>query len=241
MGAVMNIAVVTSFNQEYYDKIGRDCISSFLTHWSLPITVYNEGADIEPSDRVQVIDFDQLDPAYQALQDNPDMSDRVKRFGKKAYSVIHAMHHVRCDWLVWLDADVITQRSDPAKVLAHILEPRYLAMYLGVRYDTHRGLKFGDWLVPETGVFAVNRRHECFLQFRDRYQQRYHNLEFADLRRSYDNDVLGAVITEIKADYLDLCRDLPKGYKTPLRHTVLGDYLHHYKAKHSKANYAAAQ
>ena len=28
-----------------------------------------------------------------------------------------------------------------------------------------------------------------------------------------------------------------KKYKTPLRHTVLGDHLMHYKAKHSKAEY----
>lgn len=235
------IAVITSFDQTYYDKIGRDCVDSFLRHWSLPITIYNEGSSIQPTDRITVIDFATLDPAYQELQDNPTMSDRVKRFGKKAWSFIHAMHHVECDWLVWLDADVITQRSDPVQLLNNVLAPRYLAMYLGVRYDNHRGVKFGNWLVPETGFFAVNRRHSQFVRFRDRYQQRYHDLEFQDLRRSYDNDVFGAVVSEIPADYLDLCADLPKGYKTPLRHTVFGEYLHHYKAKHSKANYAAVQ
>jgi hypothetical protein len=36
----------------------------------------------------------------------------------------------------------------------------------------------------------------------------------------------------------DLCTVFQKGYKTPLRHTVLGEYLIHHKAKHSKAEYS---
>jgi len=237
----VQIKVITSFNQEYYDKIGRDCLSSFLRHWSTDITVYNEGATVMSDDRVQLVGFDQLPEDYNLLQQNQSQSDRVKRFAKKAYSFIHAMYHSPSCWLIWLDADVITQKRDPVALLRNLLKPNHLAMYMGVRYDSHRDLKFGDWLVPETGLFGVNTDHDRFAEFRQRYHRRYRELDFADLRRSYDNDVFGAVVNEISASYLDLCQGLPKAYKTPLRHTVFGDYLHHYKAKHSKADYAAAQ
>jgi hypothetical protein len=39
------------------------------------------------------------------------------------------------------------------------------------------------------------------------------------------------------ATHRDLCAGFLKPYKTPLPHTVLGKYLIHFKAKHSKAEY----
>jgi hypothetical protein len=46
-----------------------------------------------------------------------------------------------------------------------------------------------------------------------------------------------ALLTVPKAEVFDLCKTFGKKYKTPLRHTILGDHLIHYKAKHSKAEY----
>ena len=241
MGAIMKIEVVTSFNQRYYDMIGRAAVDSYLRYWSTDITVYAEECQVTPQDRVRVIDFDQLDPDYATFSQDTTQSKRCRIFAKKAFCVIHGMYHSQADWLVWLDADTLTQRSDPAQKLEKLLDDSILAMYMGVRYHDHKGKRFGDWLVPETGFFAVNLKHAQTSEFRDEYRRRYIERDFDDLRRSYDNDVFGAVVETVPAKYLDLCSHLTKPYKTPLKHTLFGEYLQHYKAKHSKRDYAEAQ
>lgn len=242
MGEIMNIQVITSMNQEYYDRIGKDCIDSYLRHWSLPLTVYAESVNLPRNTKIHMVDFTELGQDYEDFQSDGGLSRRCRTFAKKAFSVLHAMTHARCDWVVWIDADVITQRSDPTMLLKKILHPRYLAMYMGVQYHWHEGTnKHGDWLVPETGLFGVNMRHPLMPRFREEYHRRYQQRDFGDLRRSYDNDVLGAAIRLVPADYLDLCAGLDKPYKTPLKHTVFGEYLTHHKAKHSKLHYADNQ
>jgi hypothetical protein len=84
----------------------------------------------------------------------------------------------------------------------------------------------------------VNTQHPDFETFRAEYCRRYHDRDQSGLRRYYDNDVFGAALQIVPAAaVLDLCAGFKKSYKTPLRHTVLGDHLIHYKAKHSKAEY----
>ena len=141
-------------------------------------------------------------------------------------------------WIIWLDADVITQQRVNWTTWRKTLDKNYLAAYLGVTYTTDKQGNPGNWLVPETGVFAVNQRHADYSQFRGEYRRRYHQRDYQDLRRFYDNDVFGAAIRAVPyAQVNDLCAGFAKAYKTPLRHTVLGPYLTHYKAKHSKAEY----
>ena len=242
MDTKINIEVVTSFNQTYHDRIGRDCVRSYLDHWSTPLTVYAEECDVVSHDRLKIIDFHELGDTYRDFQQDTLVSRRCKTFAKKAFCVIHAMYHSSADWLIWLDADVLTKRSDPAEILAQILHRKFLAMYMGVIYTEHQGTnKHGRWLVPETGLFGVNLKHSSSHQFREEYRRYYVRRDFSNLRRSYDNDVFGAVISHLPADYLDLCEAITKPYKTPLKHTVFGEYLHHYKAKHSKLSYVADQ
>lgn len=243
----MNIEVITSFNQKYYDLIGSHALESFLRFWppELKITCYVEEMTIPDQNRVirfnrqriVEIGFDQLPPDYWHLQ-NSEVKDRVKTFGKKAWSFIHAMHQTTADWLLWLDADVLTTKPITHQLLAQILPSSALATYMGVTYTETKDGIVGNWLVPETGVFAVNCQHAEFEHLRNQYQQRYVNMDSTGLRRFYDNDVFGAVVRSVSAEYNDLCKHIDKPYKTPLRHTVLGDYLHHYKAKHSKDHFA---
>jgi hypothetical protein len=239
MGKKM-IQVITSFNQLYHDLIGKDSVSSFLEHWpdNLKLTCYVEGFQLPNNDRVVQIEFSKLDPDYDQYQLDTLLNQSMKKFAKKAYSFMHAMHHSTAEWIVWLDADVITVKSLPIELLQRVLRPDHLAMYMGVTYLIDKSGNPGQWLVPETGVFAVNTRHKDFAAFRAEYCRRYHDRDYADLRRYYDNDVFGAALLAVpNAAVLDLCAGFTKSYKTPLRHTVLGDHLIHYKAKHSKAEY----
>lgn len=235
------IEVITSFNQIYHDRIGKDSISTFLEHWpkNIGITCYVEGFRLlDTPSRIHQIDFSELGSEYQKYQLDPALDQSMKKFAKKAYSFMHAMHHSQADWILWLDADVITTQTFHIELLNRVLRPDDLAMYMGVKYITNKSGDTGNWLVPETGIFAVNTQHSDFAAFRTEYCRRYNQRDYADLRRFYDNDVFGAAINSVPdASVLDLCANFGKAYKTPLRHTVLGDTLIHYKAKHSKAEY----
>jgi len=234
------IQVITSFNQLYYDLIGKDSVDSFLEHWpkDLKLSCYVEGFEMPAHERVNQIDFSQLEADYFQYQLDTTLNQSMKKFAKKAYSFIHAMDNASANWIVWLDADVITTQSLPVELLQRVLRPDHLAMYMGVTYFTDKSGNPGTWLVPETGIFAVNTQHADFATFRAEYCRRYRERDYADLRRFYDNDVFGAALSVVPtAAALDLCAGFKKGYKTPLRHTVLGDHLIHYKAKHSKAEY----
>lgn len=238
---MMNIQVITSFDQKYHDIIGKDSVQSWLQHWPhhMTLTCYVENMRLQDHARVQQIGFDQLGSRYEDFQ-QVDFKGRVRTFAKKAFVLIHAMNHSTADRIMWLDADVLTiQPVDPV-LLDQCMPDDVVSTHLGVTYTTDTQGQPGSWFVPETGVFALNTRHARFAEFRDEYTRRYHHRDFRGLRRSYDNDVYGAAIRDLDIPSLDLCAELKKGYKTPLRHTVLGPYLHHYKAKHSKDWFAQA-
>lgn len=235
MGAHMNIEVITSFDQRYHDLIGHRCVGTWLQHWPehMKITCYVENMCLPDDPRIIQQDFSVLGDHYTRFQAAP-VKGRVHTFAKKAFSVIHAMHHSTADRIMWLDADVLTTQAVDQDILQRVMPDHVVSTHMGVTYLENGRGEPGSWLVPETGVFVLNTRHAMFAAFRAEYTRRYHCGDFAGLRRSYDNDVYGAVITELGAPSLDLCAGLKKPYKTPLKHTVLGPYLHHYKAKHSK-------
>lgn len=241
MGTEINIEVITSFDQRYYDLIGNRCVSTWLEHWpqDMTLTCYVEDMHLAEQKRTRQIDFDELGSKYRAFQDTP-LKGRVHTFAKKAFSVIHAMHYSTADHIMWLDADVLTIQSIDLALLEHVTSHDVVSTHMGVTYTENRRGDTGSWLVPETGVFVLNTRHHRFTDFRTEYTRRYHDRDFAGLRRSYDNDVYGAVITDLGIPSFDLCSGLKKPYKTPLKHTILGPYLHHYKAKHSKDWFAQA-
>jgi len=237
------IEIITSFDQRYYDLIGKDCVGSFLEHWhdQFQLTCYVEGFAMPDHARLKQIDFDTaVDPEYHVLQQDTAYGVQVKKFSKKAFAFVHAMYHSTADWILWLDADVVTTKSVPARLIYDCMRNEDLSMYMGVTYNTDKSGRPGSWLVPETGVFAINKGHDKFETFRNEYRRRYVERDHADLRRFYDNDVFGAAINVADAPVYDLCKGFVKPYKTPLPHTVLGEYLTHYKAKHSKAEYQAA-
>ena len=233
----MNIEVITSFNQAYYDLIGRECAASWLAHWpdDMKLTCYVEEFALDANSRIRQIDFSELGNDYVVFQQTADT--QVGKFAKKAFSFIHAMFHSTADRIVWLDADVITEQDLPKELLESLLPDNVLSTHMGVTYLEAKDGTPGNWFVPETGFFAVNTQHPKFDAFRNEYLRRYNEQDRVSLRRFYDNDVYGAALKKVNAETLDIAANLQKAYKTPLRHTVLGPYLHHYKAKHSKKSY----
>ena len=238
----MKITAITSFDQRYYNTIGQECVNTWLQYWpaDCKLVCYTEDFDFDTVDtRIQKISFDQLPPEYFDFQAS-DQGDRVKTFAKKAYSIIHAFENITADRIVWVDADVVSKATLPQSVLEQLCPADTLATFMGVwhnldRDDPNSELKFSG----ETGVFVVNPGHPGFAEFAARYRQYYDQQLSENLRRFYDGEVFGAVVKELEHKYKfrDLVAELNKAYNSPLRHTKLGQYLVHYKSKHSKDDF----
>jgi len=235
----MKIEVITSFHKPYFDLIGKDCIDSIIKYWpsEINLTCYVEGFDMVGYDQIKKINFTELGNDYINFQ-NKNYTSKTKKFAKKAFSFIHAMENSDADRIIWIDADTVTRKNMSLKFLKSLLPDSVLSTHMGVVYTSDKKGNIGNWLVPETGFFGVNTSHNLFQDFRNRYKDNYIKGTFDGLRRQYDNDVYGSVINDLQAPTLDLCKEFKKSFKTPLKHTVLGEYLFHYKAKHSKDSIA---
>ena len=232
----MKIEVITSFDQAYYNRIGHACVATWLQYWpaELELTCYVEEFCLPEQARIKQIDFTELGDSYSGFQQSSKFNDRVKTFAKKAYSVIHSMEHSTADRIIWLDADVLTTTRVPLDLLESLCPANSLATYMQVYHEKEDRM----WVSAETGIFVVNTRHTEFKAFAQRYRQYYDEHITENIRRFYDGEVFGAVANEFKSSVIDLCADFTKQYKTPLRHTILGPYLNHYKSKHNKDNFS---
>ncbi len=239
----MNLEIITSFDQRYYNLIGKDCVDTWLTYWpqELTLTCYVEEFSLPEQQRIKQISFENLEPAYFEFQHTKGIGGQERKFAKKSFSFIHAMFNSTADRIIWLDADVISEKELSIELIKSILPDTALSTHMGVTYDTKKDGTPGRWFVPETGFFAVNTHHKKFNEFRKEYRRMYVEKDNKNLRRFYDNDVYGYVFESLGAEGLDLCGKFTKPYKTPIRHTILGPYLSHYKAKGAKAHYVSEE
>lgn len=233
----MNTEVITSFNDHYYNLIGKDCVSSWIKHWptDMKLTCYVEEFTLPKNKRLIQIPFTDFDNSYTAFQESGE-NDRVKIFAKKAYSVIHAMENSTADRIIWIDADVVTTQKIDMGFINGLCPDDTLAAFMGVQHHRERGNPTSELLFSaETGFFVLNTRHADFKKFAARYREYYDSHIHDNLRRFYDGDVFGAIIKEMsKTKVNDMAANIKKAAKTPLKHTELGNYIHHFKSKGSK-------
>ena len=66
----MKIEIITSFNQAYYDLIGKDCVETWLKYWpeELTLTCYVEEFSLPEHPRLKQISFDTFKPEYHEFQ-----------------------------------------------------------------------------------------------------------------------------------------------------------------------------
>ena len=71
----MKIKVITKVDKAYYDKIGKDCIESWLKYWpkDMILTVYVEDFTIVPNERLEQITFDKMSKEYFDFQNSEYM------------------------------------------------------------------------------------------------------------------------------------------------------------------------
>lgn len=223
----MSIVFFTSMNQKYYNHCGHFMIKSFEKH--LPehrLHVYNE--NFIPNNNVELMDWNLGNDYINFTKKWPEKSS-VAKFAKKGFSVIHAMNNIDCNFIIWLDADTIIQEKFDKNLYDVVLNKKNLSTHLSVWHE-HKGKTYHSC---ETGFFVLNKTHKNFTKFKNEYTKIYVNEDTDNLRRFYDGDVYGEVVNRLGDKYMNNLNPSSK-YKTPMRHSILKDYLSHYKGKSTK-------
>lgn len=230
----MEIAAVTSMNEAYYNRCGHVMIESYVQHWSntIPLSVYNEDFEIN---RPGVTNMGwQLGKDYEDFCQrwNQPANHKIVTFAKKAYSIIDAMKNINCDRLIWIDSDCVIQKELSPELIDKIMPKSKLASYFGV-WHTHEDR---EYFSCETGFFVLNKNHPAFDYFLTVYSNIYNTDDRANLRRFYDGEVFGETVSRLEALGIDMLNLSPKDkknkkkYKTPIKKSILSDYIVHYKA-----------
>lgn len=89
----------------------------------------------------------------------------------------------------------------------------------------------------------LNKNHPQFDHFVDIYSNIYNTDDYSNLRRFYDGEVFGEAVSRLSANgvkFLNLSpvdKKTKKKYKTPIKKSLLNEYIVHYKA--GSKNYLA--
>lgn len=213
---------------EYYNNIGKHMIESWLTFWPKDANLYVYSEDILPieHDRIKIIDINNIDEEYTKFQNSSfKLQRRSKTFAKKAWPIMQNLQDDEFDYLIWLDADVITEGEITYDFLNEMLPKNYFSCHIGVPQ--------GPYYSVETGFFIINKKHNYKDKFLEIYRKIYITRNFSDMHKPFDGDVFGKVIRELKK-YNDFAyKELNENYETslsPFNHIFEGK-MRHYKAK----------
>lgn len=152
------ITVVTSFSESGYSQYGKAFLESFVTGWPKEVNLkcyFHSNWDAKepwviPDDAPQAdnIEYRALDSiedlgafkkASRSLFKNkfnkeyPDVDWRfdVVKFCNKVFAITHAVQEEKSDWLIWLDADTVTNKPISLKRLKSWLPDEADIVHLG--------------------------------------------------------------------------------------------------------------
>ena len=223
----MKYHIITGMSKTYFDHIGRDMILSWIKFWpkNFSLTVYSEDKLVIDSDRVNIISLDEMGREYKNFQDFNDgkLNHRSKTFAKKAWPIIKNLELTE-GRLIWIDADVITLDYIFEEWLDSLISTKDFSCHLGVPQDQYYSV--------ETGFFIINLNNQYKDLFLEKYKNIYYNRDFSNMKKPFDGDVFGRIITEMRPidnfKFNDLSPSLDSF--SPFNRIFKGK-MKHYKAK----------
>lgn len=239
-------SVVTTFNAAGYKQYGKRMIETFLKNWpqEVDLIVYAEDCKVtESAANLHILDLHYTSPELVAFKEkwrdvpraNGDVSDdlvrskrkdsakgfkwNAVRFAHKVYAVFAAAH-APTDWLIWMDADTVCHSPITIPQLDVLCPPNKDICFLG---------RIGKY--SECGLYAMNLRSQCTLNFLKQFQEYYNNAEqgIFTLDEWHDSFVFDAVRKQHSLAELDWSSDIVRGEGHPLINSAWGAYLDHLK------------
>lgn len=236
-------------NKPYYDTIGKLMIETWHKYWpnDCKLFVYQEDFKIE--NKENVIGISWRDNCYNnhnkfvSKIDNIDNIELNKspiiKFAKKGFSWIAAMENIDCDLLVWIDADIITQKFLDQEVIKKLLPNNKLIAFFDTYYQVNPNYTEEEYLqrglggAAESGLVLINKKHDKFSEYLYNYKKYYNQSNYeAYLGQWYDGNICFTASYGLREYVEDLSKlRLTNKTQTPLNRSKLGEYLYHAKAK----------
>lgn len=221
--------VITGMSRSYYDNIGKYMLDTWVNFWpsNFTIKVYTEDdLSVIATDRIEVISLDTLDAEYHKFQnDNLDhLASKCKVYAKKAFPIIKHLQS-NTGKLIWVDADVITLTPITEDYLNSLLTPGNFSCHLGVPQL--------DYYSVETGFFIIDLENKSKEEFLKRYSHVYYTRDFSNMKKPFDGDTFGRIISEMKTNPLFKYSELNPNFETKASpfNKVFKGLMRHYKAR----------
>lgn len=228
----MKYAVVTTFPNSAWDTYAQEMLASFRANWDCPIMIVLDDDTLvqpismllqgqHPEDKFCIMQ----DPEYRAFlernkgKDDPkDYRKQYVRFSHKVFAIDASLEILKdkIDYLIWLDADVITNKKITEQHIKKWRPKRNeIASYLGRK----------DWTSSETGCVIFNLNH-FGTDFIKSWKEMYVTdkiLFFPEWTDAYAFDQL----RETYGRYRNLSKDIPG--RDVFEHSPLAECMTHYK------------
>lgn len=222
----MSYTIISGMSLDYYNNIGQAMVESWLRYWPKEYTlkIYTEDTLPINNNRIQIININNIDPMYTEFQNAKfKLETRSKRFAKKAWPIMKNLDDNN-GYLIWVDADVITEDYITQEYLDSLIPSDCFSCHIGVPQ--------GQYYSVETGFFIIDKSNKFKDQFLDKYKYIYYNRDFSDMHKPFDGDAFGKVIRDLKTNKQFTYKELnsEKMSKSPFNH-IFKNKMKHYKAK----------
>jgi len=238
-------AVVTTFNKDGFEISGKKMIESFDKFWSqdIPLNVYYEDMSqpkIRCSDRILFHNFNEEIKKWYKFRENfflrelikPDNSIRstyiysASKFAHKVYAIQKRIEKKDCDYLIWLDSDILSFKKVEVSFLNSLInEDSYLT------YLNRDHLNFHS----ETGFMIFNTNNKFHDIFWDKMMKMYDKGELFREKEWHDCWIFDTVRKELEKKLLKNINICQFGLKknedllNVFNRSVLGKYMIHFK------------
>jgi len=160
------VAVVTTFAKDHIDLYGKRFVDSFKTNCNYSFYVYAEDFNAKDIDNT-VIDFYAAIPEHKKFKETIEQKlvlatrkeqNRLRkalRWSYKSFVIINALETIDADYIVWIDADVVTVNPIPNDLIEQLCGSHLMMCY---------PQKLDDGLHIESGFVIFNKRHQQIQQ-----------------------------------------------------------------------------
>lgn len=229
--------VITSFNEAYYKRCGKDFVDSWQQYWpaSIGLTVFYEGNSEAFDMNTHGISWRPIEevehlPEFMGMLQFPIMHGIVgnaydirwdARMGRKAFMEMYAMKTYGGK-VFWIDADTVTTKHVPENFLDGCLPDDAFCCYLGR----------DGWYYTESGFIGFNANHPISSRFYKNYLNVFLSGAIFTRPEGWHDCIAFDCIRHVLGDgpeFIDLAAHLPRGTMHPQVNAVCGEYMTHLK------------
>jgi hypothetical protein len=231
----MKYAAVTTFPNAAWEVHAKEMLASFRQNWDCPILIALDDDSLtkdtaavlaHPEDTlaIGITDEQSIFLKRNFEKDDPkDYRKQYTRFSHKVFAMDKALdlYGDKIEYLVWIDADVITHKKVTEEDLKAWLPGDRIASYLGRK----------DWSSSETGFIIFNMKNGG-REFIKAWKEMYLNdeiLTFPEWTDAYAFDMLAARFN--KTNNKDIFWNLSQGLegRDVFEASPLGTHMTHFK------------